>query len=142
MKALIKVGYGCNENNICIAAAECADLGGGCLVDEQCCGDLVCDASGTCIGLDGDDDEDGGTAATELPSTGVGSANASTSSSSWLAGVAAAAAGTALLGGLRRRNIARGDHAGLVPVRLRIRGDSPTGGHYPRHINDRRDVES
>lgn len=42
-------GYGCNENFICIAAAECAELGGGCLTHEQCCQGYFCDETGTCI---------------------------------------------------------------------------------------------
>jgi hypothetical protein len=34
---------------ICIAAAECSELGGGCLVDEQCCQGYFCGEAGTCI---------------------------------------------------------------------------------------------
>jgi hypothetical protein len=42
-------GYGCNEDNICIAAAECADFGEGCLTHEQCCGTYFCGETGICI---------------------------------------------------------------------------------------------
>ena len=42
-------GYGCNENSICIAAAECSEFGEGCLVDEQCCQGYFCGEAGTCI---------------------------------------------------------------------------------------------
>lgn len=44
-------GYGCNEDRICIAAAECATLGQGCLTNEQCCSGhgLVCGDNKTCI---------------------------------------------------------------------------------------------
>jgi hypothetical protein len=127
-------GYGCNEDNICIAAAECADFGEGCLTHEQCCGayfcgetgtciaaaecaslgqvckidenccdDLVCDDSGACANPADDNGGNGGTAATELPGTGVGSSAHASSSTNWLVGVAAAAAGGALIGGSRLR---------------------------------------
>ncbi len=42
-------GYGCDENNICIAIAECADFGEGCLTHEQCCGAYFCGETGVCI---------------------------------------------------------------------------------------------
>jgi hypothetical protein len=144
-------GYGCDENNVCIAAAECADFGEGCLADEQCCGayfcgeagtciaaaecaglgqvckidenccdGLVCDDSGACTNPAGDDDGSEGMAAKELPGTGVGSSAHDPSSTIWLAGVAAAAAGAGLIGGSRLR---------AQPVR------QPTSGR----IDDRRE---
>jgi hypothetical protein len=87
-------GYGCNEEKICIAAAECAQLGGGCLVDEQCCDGNVCSEDGLCVMPDEE-------AATALPETGAGPAAAS---SGWLATATAAAAGAALLAGRRVRD--------------------------------------
>jgi hypothetical protein len=144
-------GYGCDENDICIAAAECSDFGEGCLtdekccgayfcgetgtciaaaecaslgqvckIDENCCGDLVCDESGACTNPADDSDGSGGTEATQLPGTGVGYSIHTPSSTNWLAGVATATAGAALIGGSRLR---------ARPVR------QPTSDR----INDRRD---
>jgi hypothetical protein len=123
-------GYGCDENDICIAAAECADFGEGCLTDEQCCGAYFCGETGICIAAaecaepgqrckvdenccgdlvcdergacaDPSGDDDGsGDTATELPGTGAGPAASSTN---WLAGAAVAAAGAAVIGGSRLR---------------------------------------
>jgi hypothetical protein len=123
-------GYGCDDNNICIALAECADFGEGCLTDAQCCGAYFCGETGTCIAAaecaelgqvckidenccddlvcddsgaciqPTDDSDENGVSATELPDTGVGAA---TSSTNWLAGAVAATAGVALLGGVRLR---------------------------------------
>lgn len=42
-------GLSCDENRVCIAAAECAGLGGGCQMDEQCCQDSVCGETKTCV---------------------------------------------------------------------------------------------
>src|SRR5680860_1063274 len=42
-------GFTCNENDICIAIAECADLGGGCQAHEQCCEGYFCGDTGICI---------------------------------------------------------------------------------------------
>jgi hypothetical protein len=123
-------GYGCDENDICIAAAECADFGQGCLTDEQCCGANFCGEGGTCIAAvecaepgqrckvdenccgdlicderggcanPFDGDDGSGGTATELPATGAGP---TVSSPNWLAGAAVAAAGAAVISGARLR---------------------------------------
>jgi hypothetical protein len=123
-------GYGCDENDICIAAAECADFGEGCLTGGQCCGAYFCSEGGTCIAAAecaepgqrckvdenccGDlvcdergacanpsGDVDGsGGTATELPGTGTGT---TASSTNWLAGAAVAVAGASVIGGARLR---------------------------------------
>lgn len=124
-------GYGCNEDNLCIAAAECAGLGGGCLAHEQCCQGYYCDETGTCIagaecsgfatGCDVDDDCCGDLVCNadglcfgpgrDAGDNGGGAATElpntgvghTDSPANWIAGLAAVAAGTAFISGKRLR---------------------------------------
>jgi hypothetical protein len=117
-------GYGCDENDICIAIAECADIQEGCLTHEQCCEGLFCGETGICIaaaecvseggGCEIDenccDDRvcgeegvcvDGISAGTTLPNTGI---NPGGQGSGWMMASVAAIGSAALAAGafLRR----------------------------------------